>query len=229
MFDLNFQKQIHRLDGTTFDLNIRLKTNHARTIIMGASGSGKSLTLKAIAGLINPDNGYIAINDELLFHRQQQLNLSPQQRKLAYVFQDYALFPHLNVRQNIACGLKQGLFNPSKHYQSAQVSYWLNAMQLEAVANEYPHTLSGGQRQRVALARALITKPRAILLDEPFSALDSQLRGQLRCELSQWQQKLDLPMLLITHDPEDAAFFDSSIWHMDNGYISVASPISDHD
>lgn len=226
MFVLNFQKIIHRIDGKMFELNVQLQTTNPRTIIMGASGSGKSLTLKAIAGLLTPDNGHIAINNDILFQRQQRINLPPQQRQLAYVFQDYALFPHLNVRQNIACGLKHGLFNPHKHCQLEEVSYWLEAMRLKTVANEYPATLSGGQRQRVALARALITKPRAILLDEPFSALDTQLRSQLRIELKHWQQKLDLPMLLITHDPEDAAAFDGSIWHMDNGKLYSASETS---
>ena len=223
MFKLNFQKKIHRLDGKDFDLQVKLQTNHPRTIIMGASGSGKSLTLKAIAGLITPDHGHISIADNVLFDEQQQINLPPQKRKLAYVFQDYALFPHLNVRQNIACGIKQGLLNSAKNCQPAEVEYWLEAMQLNPVANEYPATLSGGQRQRVALARALITNPQAILLDEPFSALDTQLRVQLRRELREWQEKLALPMLLITHDPEDAAAFDGCIWQMDNGKIISAS------
>ena len=223
MFKLNFQKKIHRLDGKDFNLQVKLQTNHPRTIIMGASGSGKSLTLKAIAGLITPDHGHISIADNVLFDEQQQINLPPQKRKLAYVFQDYALFPHLNVRQNIACGIKQGLLNPAKNCRQTEVEYWLDAMQLNPVANEYPATLSGGQRQRVALARALITNPQAILLDEPFSALDTQLRVQLRRELREWQEKLALPMLLITHDPEDAAAFDGCIWQMDNGKIISAS------
>lgn len=223
MFKLNFQKKIHRLDGKDFDLQVKLQTNHPRTIIMGASGSGKSLTLKAIAGLITPDHGHISIADNVLFDEQQQINLPPQKRKLAYVFQDYALFPHLNVRQNIAFGIKQGLLNPAKNCRQTEVEYWLDAMQLNPVANEYPATLSGGQRQRVALARALITNPQAILLDEPFSALDTQLRVQLRRELREWQEKLALPMLLITHDPEDAAAFDGCIWQMDNGKIISAS------
>ena len=223
MFDVNFQKTIQRIDGSVFELNISLKTQHARTVIMGASGSGKSLTLKAIAGLMTPDSGYITIGKEQVFNQHQHLNLPPQQRKLAYVFQDFALFPHLNVRQNIASGLKHGLFNPQRHIQAEEVRYWLDAMHLTSVANEYPLTLSGGQRQRVALARALITKPRAILLDEPFSALDSQLRTQLRQELLEWQQQLALPMLLITHDVADASAFDGSIWHMDNGQLTSAS------
>lgn len=222
MLDINFQKSIHRADGSKFTLNINLHTQAPHTIIMGASGSGKSLMLKAIAGLLTPEQGYIIVNGKTLYQSEQQLNLSPQERRLAYVFQDYALFPHLNVRQNIACGIRHGLFNPRKRSRQAEVEHWLNAMQLDMVAEQYPAHLSGGQRQRVALARALIARPHAILLDEPFSALDTQLRAQMRTELAAWQQKLNLPMLLITHDPADAAAFDAAIWHMDNGRLHSA-------
>lgn len=219
MLDFNFQKTLQRNDGSHFTLDIRLCCQSQRTVIMGASGSGKSLMLKAVAGLLTPEQGYINVNGVTLFQAQQHINLSPQQRKLAFVFQDYALFPHLNVRQNIACGIRHGLFNPKKRSRYTEVEHWLTAMQLNSVAEQYPAHLSGGQRQRVALARALIAQPRAILLDEPFSALDTQLRAQMRSELSAWQQKLNLPMLLITHDPEDAAAFDAQIWHMDNGCL----------
>lgn len=223
MLDFNFQKTLQRNDGSHFTLDIRLSCQSQRTVIMGASGSGKSLMLKAVAGLLTPELGHINVNGVTLFQAQQHINLSPQQRKLAFVFQDYALFPHLNVRQNIACGIRHGLFNPKKRSRYTEVEHWLTAMQLNSVAEQYPAHLSGGQRQRVALARALIAQPRAILLDEPFSALDTQLRAQMRSELSAWQQKLNLPMLLITHDPEDAAAFDAQIWHMDNGCLYSAS------
>lgn len=223
MLDFNFQKTLQRNDGSHFTLDIRLCCQSQRTVIMGASGSGKSLMLKAVAGLLTPEQGHINVNGVTLFQAQQHINLSPQQRKLAFVFQDYALFPHLNVRQNIACGICHGLFNPKKRSRYTEVEHWLNAMHLNSVAEQYPAHLSGGQRQRVALARALIAQPRAILLDEPFSALDTQLRAQMRSELSAWQQKLNLPMLLITHDPEDAAAFDAQIWHMDNGCLYSAS------
>lgn len=219
MLDINFQKSLQRTDGSLFTLNINLHTQAPRTVIMGASGSGKSLMLKAIAGLLTPDYGHIIVNSKTLYHSGQQLNLSPQKRRLAYVFQDYALFPHLNVRQNIACGIRHGLFNLRKRCRLAEVEHWLKAMQLDTVAEQYSAHLSGGQRQRVALARALIARPHAILLDEPFSALDTQLRAQLRAELAAWQQQLNLPMLLITHDPADAAAFDADIWHMDNGRL----------
>lgn len=222
MLDFNFQKTLQRNDGSHFTLDIRLCCQSQRTVIMGASGSGKSLMLKAVAGLLTPEQGHINVNGVTLFQAQQHINLSPQQRKLAFVFQDYALFPHLNVRQNIACGIRHGLFNPKKRSRYTEVDHWLTAMQLNSVAEQYPAHLSGGQRQRVALARALIAQPRAILLDEPFSALDTQLRAQMRSELSAWQQKFNLPMLLITHDPEDAAAFDAQIWHMDNGCLYSA-------
>ncbi|WP_239349493.1 sulfate/molybdate ABC transporter ATP-binding protein [Snodgrassella communis] len=227
MLDFNFQKTLQRTDGSQFTLDISLCTQAPRTVIMGASGSGKSLMLKAIAGLLTPTQGHIIVNGVPLF-QAPDLNLSPQQRKLAYVFQDYALFPHLNVRQNIACGIQQGLFNPRKSSRDPEVEHWLTAMQLNAVAEQYPAHLSGGQRQRVALARALIARPSAILLDEPFSALDTQLRAQMRTELVNWQYQLNLPMLLITHDPEDATAFDAQIWHMDNGHLYSTPHSSSH-
>ncbi|WP_066570127.1 sulfate/molybdate ABC transporter ATP-binding protein [Snodgrassella sp. CFCC 13594] len=221
MFELHIKKTISRAGSKPFELDVALQSQHKRTVIMGASGSGKSLTLKAIAGLLTPSSGNIRINDQVVFDRAWGINIRPQQRHLAYVFQDYALFPHLTVRQNIACGMVAGLLNPRRQQRLPEVEYWLGQMNLTGLANQYPAHLSGGQRQRVALARALITQPQAILLDEPFSALDTQLREQMRTELLRWQQRLNLPMLLITHDPRDAEVLGDEIWMMDNGRLSA--------
>lgn len=219
MFDFHIQKTLHQPDKHIFELNIRLQSQSNCVVIMGPSGSGKSLMLKSLAGLLTPDYGYIRINQHTLFDTQQRINLSPQKRHLAYVFQDYALFPHLNVRQNIASGLKKGLFNPRKNNNHPDVEHWLTLMNLNQVAQQFPAHLSGGQRQRTALARSLITQPQAILLDEPFSALDITLRQQMRQELSNWQQQLQLPMLLITHDRADADAFEAEMWTMQNGKL----------
>ncbi|MDF7676602.1 ATP-binding cassette domain-containing protein [Neisseriaceae bacterium ESL0693] len=222
MFDFHFDKTLPQPNQAKFKLQIQLQSQADTVVIMGASGSGKSLMLKAIAGFLTPDNGHIIINQQHVFSQQQKINLTPQQRHLAYVFQDYALFPHLTVRQNIAFGISKSWWNPSNHRRHPQVEYWLDTLKLTHIANQYPLHLSGGQRQRTALARALITQPQAILLDEPFSALDIPLRQQMRQELAYWQQTLQLPMLLITHDQADADAFDAEIWLMNNGKLQAA-------
>jgi molybdate transport system ATP-binding protein len=208
------------------DLDIR-KTLRAgkQSFRLGPSGAGKSLTLKAIAGLLRPDAGHIRIDGHVLFDAAIGIDLAPQKRALAYVFQDYALFPHLTVRQNIAFPLVRGWFNPRRRHQNNQVDYWCDAFQLGQVADQYPHELSGGQKQRTALARALVTQPRALLLDEPFAALDPALRARMRGELKDLQQRLQVPMVLITHDAEDAAVFGDHVLDLRDGRLEPAAPV----
>ena len=208
-----------RAGARTFRLQARFEASGQRVVIYGASGAGKSQLLKAIAGLTRPDAGRIELSGRVLFDRAAGIDVSPQQRKVGYLFQDYALFPHLNVRQNIAFGLRRGWRNPSRRGDSDAVSYWLQAFELDAVAQQLPEQLSGGQRQRVALARALVAEPAALLLDEPFAALDPALRVRMRAELDALQRRLDIPMLLITHDPEDAATFGGQVLTMADGAI----------
>jgi molybdate transport system ATP-binding protein len=224
LLDLDIRKKLSA--GTqTFQLDVRLKTDSQRIVILGPSGSGKSLTLKAIAGLLRPDSGHIRIDKHVLFDAARRIDLAPQGRELAYVFQDYALFPHLTVRQNIAFPLLKGWFNPRRRQRHAQADYWCDAFQLGQVADQYPHELSGGQKQRTALARALVTQPRALLLDEPFAALDPGLRALMRSELKDLQHRLQVPMVLITHDPEDAAVFGDHVVNLRDGRIEAAPPI----
>lgn len=201
--NLAFRKTL-QAGNRRFMLDIRWESNHARVVILGPSGSGKSMTLKAIAGLIQPDEGLIQLDGRTLFDDKAHIDLPARDRQLAYVFQDYALFPHLNVRQNIGFGLHKGWLNPQQGKPLPKVEHWLRVLQLQNVANQFPDQLSGGQRQRVALARALVTQPRALLLDEPFAALDANLRQRLRAELDALQNELAIPMIIITHDPEDA-------------------------
>lgn len=202
-----------------FRLNARFASSSKRIVIYGASGAGKSQMLKAIAGLARPDAGVIELGGQVLFDSERGIDITPQRRNVGYLFQDYALFPHLNVRQNIAFGLQRGLWNPRPHAGGAAVDYWLQAFELEAVARQMPAQLSGGQRQRVALARALVAEPRALLLDEPFAALDPALRVRMRAELDALQRRLDIPMLMITHDPADAATFGGHVLTMADGAI----------
>lgn len=216
--DLDITKTLHS-GQRRFTLRVQLQSKSQRIAILGPSGAGKSLMLKAIAGLMRPDTGHIRLGGLVLFDHEAGINLPPQKRKLAYLFQDYALFPHLNVRQNIAFGLYKGWINPKVNANNEGVNYWLEAFDLQAVAHQIPCELSGGQRQRTALARSLVAEPRALLLDEPFAALDSMLRQRMREELDKLQQRLQVPMVLITHDPEDAKALGHEVHTMCNGNL----------
>jgi molybdate transport system ATP-binding protein len=224
LLDLDIRKTL-RAGKQSFRLDVRLQTDSRRIVILGPSGAGKSLTLKAIAGLLRPDAGHIRVDGHVLFDAEQGIDLAPQKRALAYVFQDYALFPHLTVRQNIAFPLVRGWLNPRRRHQDSQIDYWCGAFQLGEVADQYPHELSGGQKQRTALARALVTQPRALLLDEPFAALDPALRARMRSELKDLQQRLQVPMVLITHDPEDAAVFGDHVLDLRDGRLASAAAL----
>lgn len=213
-----------RAGTRTFRLRASFASSSQRIVIYGASGAGKSQMLKAVAGLARPDTGHIELAGRVLFDSAKGIDISPQRRNVGYLFQDYALFPHLNVRQNIGFGLQRGLFNPPRSVDGARLAYWLDAFGLTAVAQQMPDQLSGGQRQRVALARALIAEPAALLLDEPFAALDPALRVRMRAELDALQRRLDIPMLMITHDPDDAVAFGGHELTMADGAIVAEAP-----
>ena len=227
-FDLDIQKTL-RSGKRTFHLNLRLQSDSQRLVILGPSGAGKSQTLRAIAGLLRPDSGRIMVGGALLFDAQQRINLKPQARRMGYLFQDYALFPHLSVRQNIAFGETPGWRNPGRRAGSEAVERWLAAFHLEHLAHQLPGELSGGQRQRVALARALVAQPAALLLDEPFAALDPDLRIVLRGELDRLQRELALPMILISHDVADAEVFGDHVVRMQDGAIRHGALVVDAD
>ena len=222
-FDVDISKTL-RAGARTFELRIRFRSAGSRVVLFGPSGAGKSLTLKAIAGLLRPDSGHIRLDGAALFDATARIDVSPQARNMAYVFQDYALFPHLNVRQNIAFGLKRGWLNPRSGFGDETVDYWLNAFDLWQQAQQLPDQLSGGQRQRTALARALVSQPRALLLDEPFAALDAALRTLMRDELDALQRRLGIPMLLISHDPDDVRVFGEQVLHLREGRLVTPPP-----
>jgi len=218
LFDLDIQKTL-RSGKRSFHLDLRLQSDSGRVVILGPSGAGKSQTLRAIAGLLRPDSGRIAVGGAVLFDAAGGVDLKPQGRRMGYLFQDYALFPHLSVRQNIAFGETRGWRNPGRHTHSEAVERWLAAFHLEHLAHQLPGELSGGQRQRVALARALVAQPAALLLDEPFAALDPDLRIVLRAELDSLQRALALPMILISHDVADAEVFGDHVVRMRDGML----------
>lgn len=203
--------------GQQFTLDVQLQCSQRQVVLFGPSGAGKSLTLKAIAGLLRPHDGHVRLGGATLFDAAQGVYLPPQQRRLGYVFQDYALFPHLTVRQNIAFGLRRGWFNPRRREADPEVERWMAALRIEHLAQMMPAQLSGGQRQRTALARALVTRPQALLLDEPFAALDHALRDHLRQELQGVLESTDIPLLLISHDPVDVAMFGQQVVELVDG------------
>jgi len=206
-----------RTRARSFDLEVRFATSAKRVVIHGPSGAGKSLTLQAIAGLLTPDRGRITLRGQRLFDSESGIDLRPRERALGYLFQDYALFPHLTVRQNVRFGLVRSIFNPRISRRDPRTEHWLAALGIDGLAEHYPWQLSGGQRQRTALARALVCSPRALLLDEPFSALDAPLRARLRDELDALQTRLDIPMVLVTHDPVDIERFGDDTLELDHG------------
>jgi ABC-type sulfate/molybdate transport systems, ATPase component len=216
--DLHLQKELRAADRV-FSLDITLASDSQRIVLYGPSGSGKSLTLKAIAGLMRPDSGHIRIQGRTLFDSAQGIDVRVQERNVAYLFQDYALFPHLTVAQNIAFGLARGSVNLRRPGEHPAVRQWLQAFELEAIAHSRPAQISGGQRQRVALARALVAEPDMLLLDEPFSALDLSLRQRMRSELAELQSRLQVPMLLITHDPADVEALGQTVFELRDGRL----------
>jgi molybdate transport system ATP-binding protein len=220
VWDIALRKLLRHRD-TRFALDVRFTSAAQRVVLHGPSGAGKTQTLRMIAGVTAPDAGRVAVAGRVLCDTSASLSLSPQQRRLAYVFQDYALFPHLTVRQNIAFALSTGWRNPSRTAQDPRVDHWLRSLQLQAHAAHYPHQISGGQRQRTALARALVTQPAALLLDEPFAALDKSLRQSLRQELKELQAELQLPLLLITHDEDDINVLAEDVVHLEAGRIAA--------
>ena len=182
-----------------FNLDVTLEANQEILGFLGESGSGKSMTLRCIAGLETPDRGIISVNGKIWFDAQRTINLPPCQRKVGFVFQNYALFPHLTVRQNIAFALQ----NLPLHEQQRRVDIKIAQMQLQDLEHRYPAELSGGQQQRVALARALVIEPEILLLDEPFSALDSQLRSQMEKNLLETLSLYPGITLMVSHNLEE--------------------------
>jgi molybdate transport system ATP-binding protein len=166
LFDIAIHKKLPQ-----FSLDVQLASQSERLALVGASGSGKSLTMQLLCGLLKPDGGHIRIGGETWFDAHTDLPV--QSRRAGLMFQDYALFPHLSVAQNIGFGLQTGWRNPGKKPHKT-VQQWLDTLQLAHVAHQRPGQISGGQKQRTALARALITAPKILLLDEPFSALDTE-------------------------------------------------------
>ena len=198
----------------SFNLSVTFNCQNQPLGLLGASGSGKSLILRSLAGVETPSRGRIVLNGRILFDSEKGINLPSRQRRIGFVVQNYALFPHLTVAENIAFGLPQKL--PTKIIRQ-QIANQLELVQLPGMENRYPHQLSGGQQQRVAIARALASRPEVLLLDEPFSALDTHLRAQLERQMIKTLSNYDGVTILVTHNMDEAYRICENLLVMEKG------------
>lgn len=188
-----------------FKLDVDFEMRNERLGFLGASGSGKSLTLKAIGGLIKPDSGKIILNGRTLFDSEKKINLRPQERKVGYLFQDYALFPNFTVEENVRAGLRE----------RRDITDKLKEMQIYHIKDKLPAYISGGERQRTALCRILVNKPDILLLDEPFSALDEFLKNSIETEVLNIIRKYELKTILVSHNKDE-------VYRMSDKIISIS-------
>lgn len=203
-----------RFEG--FTLHADFTAGNTAAAILGASGCGKSMTLRCIAGVVKPDSGRIVLDGRVLFDSEKGIDLPPQQRNVGLLFQNYALFPNMTVEQNILCALKK---EKDPAARKAACGSALRAMRLEELAHRLPSELSGGQQQRAALARILAGRPRILMLDEPFSALDSYLREEVEGEVGSLLSNFDGTALLVTHDRDEAYRLCREMIVMDSGEV----------
>ncbi|WP_235282916.1 ABC transporter ATP-binding protein [Methanosarcina sp. 1.H.T.1A.1] len=204
---VELKKCYHEAEGSekkgkmnVFSLDVNFEMKNELVVLFGPSGSGKTTLLKCISGITQPDSGNISVDDRIYFDSGRKINLPIQKRNLGFVFQTYTLFPHMNIRKNIECGLKGW----EKGNKEKRVREMLDLLHIEELETRYPSQLSGGQKQRVALARALAPKPELLLLDEPFSALDRVIRTELAEKIKHLQKKIGIPLLFITHSLDEA-------------------------
>ena len=202
----------------SFHLRVKLEAGEEVLALLGASGCGKSMTVKCIAGVEKPDRGKIILDGVTLFDSEKKINVSPQQRRTGLLFQNYALFPNMTVRQNIAAGARR---EKDSRKREEHFRRTVEQFGLADLLDRYPHQLSGGQQQRVALARMLVSDPKIVLLDEPFSALDSYLRFRLEQEVGRVLHSFGKTVILVSHDRDEVFRLSDRIAVMNQGQIDV--------
>lgn len=213
MIQLKIQKKLQSASGEMLlDLDFEIKENEFVTLY-GASGSGKTTTLRILSGLTTADKGTITVDNTIWLDTDKKIQLSPQKRKIAYVFQDYALFPNMSVRENLSYALEKG-------QDKTIIEELLSLMELEQLQHQKPTQLSGGQKQRVALARALVQKPRILLLDEPLSAVDNEMRVKLQDYIIRAHRKYKLTTILVSHEISEIYKMSDQVIVLENGKIS---------
>ena len=196
-------------------LQVKFSVGSGITILFGPSGAGKTSILDCVAGLTTPDNGLIQMGDKVLFDREHDVNLAPQERKIGYVFQDLALFPHLSVEENVNYGL-DGVRASARSHRSREV---LESFRIAQLSGRRPGAISGGERQRVALARALVTDPCVLLLDEPLAALDASTKAKIVDDLRSWNESHGIPILYVTHSREEVFALGERMLAIEDGKI----------
>ena len=209
-----------RPDSAGFALDLEFKADAAITVLFGPSGSGKTLTLDSIAGFVRPDEGRILLDDDILFDAATGVHLAPRKRRCGYVFQNYALFPHMTLRNNLAFAVER-LPRLERH---RRVNEMLERFHLAEVSGRRPHELSGGQKQRCSIARALIGAPRLLLLDEPARGLDAPLRAELYSTLREVREDFRIPILLVTHDLDEAFQLGNQMLVVREGRLVQSGP-----
>ncbi len=217
MLSARIQKRFDaRQDASAFTLDVDLEMSQGGNVLFGPSGSGKTLTLDCIAGFVRPDEGRILLFDEILFDSKAGVHLTPQKRHCGYVFQNYALFPHMTLKANLefATGRSSGTLEKRR-----KVNDMIDRFHLNDVAGLRPHEVSGGQKQRCSIARALIGEPRILLLDEPSQGLDATLRNELYAVLRQVRSEFKTPILLVTHDLEESFELGDQIFVLYQGQL----------
>ena len=210
----------------SFILDVNFENKEGTRCLLGASGAGKSLTLKCIAGIIKPDEGYIELNGKVLFDSEKRINLSPQKRHIGYMFQNYALFPNMNVYTNIMTGLISNK-ELSREQKKERVNEVIKQFHLDGLEKHRINQISGGEAQRVALARIIVSNPELIILDEPFSALDEYLRTKLQIDLKLFLEQYDKDVLLVTHNRDEAYLLSSNITVIKNGHSIISKTTRD--
>ena len=210
MISFSLQKDLHTAEGN-MQLQVNAEIESGKFVsLYGASGAGKTSILRMLAGFMKPDNGFITVNNAVWFDATKKSHLEPQQRKIGFVFQDYALFPNMNVRENISFAL-------GKNESHSIVDELLEVTRLTNLAARKIQTLSGGQQQRVALARAIAKKPSILLLDEPLSAIDTAMREQLQATLKEIHQRYALTTILVSHNAHEIIKLSDTVIHLEQG------------
>lgn len=221
MLTIDVRKQFFERRETSFDLEISVEVGPGFTVLTGPSGAGKTSLLRLISGIIKPDQGRIEMDSQVFFDAEQAIDLPIRERHIGFVFQDYALFPHMNATQNVSYGIKTG----SHSERQDKANEMLGLFHVEHIAARMPREMSGGEQQRVALARALASEPRIALLDEPLSAVDIETRGKLLDEIENAQERTKVPFIYVTHNEAEAARLGRQRITMRNGRVVAANVV----